>query len=958
MGHREFHALVAAVLLLAIGGCRSSPAPDAVLSTSSLEVRFNGKSGTFEVADQKAGLVLTDGVIRMKVAGRQIASTDPGLAFQIPESGNRKELVFRFWPDALVRIQIVSDSRIEMRTEGRIEGPATFTARGAMGADGRLAITKADRQADRNVLFTVLGPAQVSSARSLFDPSRDLALTAGSGGQCTWHAAEGWRLCASAASGELLASLEIHRNYYRDTLGIGYYTPMHKLTRWPTAPIVAMTWYGIEGWSGRPAQRKEWLYPQIDWVAEHLLPYAGPNLIFQFDDNYPLDDRSMRDLSDYVRSKGLVPGIWFTPFLVAPKDVAKQHPDWFIHDADGKTISTFGGVTYGGADQKDAATLNVTSAAAVENWYGMWWKKASETWNFEFFKIDGQPDVVNAYKKARDGGGIEGYRKGLEIARSIVGPAKFINGCWGIPLEAIGLVDGSRTGGDTGLDPHAMREVVRWNFLNNVAWWCDPDAAANLYKAPLEVVRLNAQARVLTGQQFLTDDIWVKVPSDVRRIWQLSFPMLDIRPVNLYEIADWQKYDLFDLRIARPWGTWDVVGLFNYGNQQTEKVLDLGRLALDGGDVHVFDYWQSTYLGKFAHNAKIARTLAPYEGQLFAVVPAVDDRPVLISTSRHLSQGGLDLEQVKWEREGGRWTVSGTSSHLVKGDPYELVFAGCRYDVAMASSPAGPVKIARGGGVTRVQLAPVQSGSAQWTISFEANSAARVDLLPASLGLSPGSVGELDIHSLGAKPVKFEASASDGRIRLSPVNGKLAGWPATAKLQVSVDRGDAEPGTSWSGHVKLEAEGQAPQQARVTVRQPLPENLAVRAKATASSIWNDNHQARFINDGDGSTRWNSRQGQKENCWVELTWEQEVEFDRVVMDECTDSGSRIGPWRLEAGGDGLEVIARGDGAGRNRLVKLEKPVRAKNLRLVIEKATETPTIWELQVFRWAKSNRNP
>ena len=29
----------------------------------------------------------------------------------------------------------------------------------------------------------------------------------------------------------------------------------------------------------------------------------------------------------------------------------------------------------------------------------MWWHKASETWNYDFFKIDGQPNVVEAYRK-------------------------------------------------------------------------------------------------------------------------------------------------------------------------------------------------------------------------------------------------------------------------------------------------------------------------------------------------------------------------------------------------------------------------------------------------------------------------------------------------------------------------------------------------------------------------------
>ena len=50
---------------------------------------------------------------------------------------------------------------------------------------------------------------------------------------------------------------------------------------------------------------------------------------------------------------------------------------------------------------------DMTNPDAVQSWYAMWWKKASETWNFDFFKIDGQPEVAAAYAKAANGGGLD-----------------------------------------------------------------------------------------------------------------------------------------------------------------------------------------------------------------------------------------------------------------------------------------------------------------------------------------------------------------------------------------------------------------------------------------------------------------------------------------------------------------------------------------------------------------------
>ncbi len=134
----------------------------------------------------------------------------------------------------------------------------------------------------------------------------------------------------------------------------------------------------------------------------------------------------------------------------------------------------------------------------------------------------------------------------------------------------------------------------------------------------------------------------------------------------------------------------------------------------------------------------------------------------------------------------------------------------------------------------------------------------------------------------------------------------------------------------------------------VRLRMPPPENLARKAKATASSEWPGGYQAARAIDGDGSTRWNSRDGDKDGCWLELRWEEPVELNHVVIDECMDFGHRIQAWRLDAGDEKLEAIARGKTAGSRHVVKLPKPITARRLRLTIEQADVVPTIWELEV----------
>ena len=937
--------LLAVTLLACAPGALAAAADDAAITVKDLTVRFDPETRSLRVADREAGTLVDRIVVKARVGGREVASDDKAL--RCTATAGQDELAVALEKAFTIKAAI-RDGALEIRVEGDLEGPAALGGRSGLGAGAIVARLQEAAKTDGNVLVTALGPAEVSGAASLFDPEKDLALTAGPADRARWARGDGWEVRSTAPAGRPLLILKVSPHYYRDTLGIKFYAPIAKVRRWPTAPVVAMTWYGIQAMNGRPAQTMERLKPHIDWVAEHLLPYAGTNLIFQLDDNYlQNDDRAMREISDYIRARGLVPGLWLTPFTVAPKAEAEKHPEWFLHDKAGKLIPTFGGVNWGGD-----FTLNVTNPQAVEAQFGMFWRKVSETWNYEFFKIDGQPEVAAAYAKSADGGGLDGYRRGLEIGRRLVGPEKFINACWGTPLEAVGRVNGSRTGGDTGYDPHAVSVVLEWNFLNNIAWYSDPDAAADLYKATVERARLNAQARVLTGQQFLTDDRWTQVPPAVRRVWQLSFPMLDIRPVNLYPIKEWRKYDVFDLRVAKPWGTHDVVGVFNYDGRPAEKVLDLARLPLEADEVHVFDFWASACVGRFRKDAKIPLSLAAWEGKLFSLTPAAGDRPVLVSTSRHASQGGLDLEQLAWRQDGPRWIATGRSSHLVKGDPYELVFAGGRYVAASAKSAAGETSLGYAAGAARAAIVPAAGGAAEWEVTLEPITGAMIDVEPTAIDLPVGGTREIEIRSLGPKPALFTVGASDARLRIAPERGELGPWPAKTRVAVSADVAGLELGKVLAAQVTVAAEGGQGRPAKVDVRvhAPRPENLARNAKARASSIWSAGYEPEKAIDGDGATRWNSRQGDTQGAWIELEWEKPIAIDRAVIDECTDWGERIQAWRLEAGDADLKEIARGQPMGREHAVDFPKTIEARRLRLVIEKSSETPTIWEIEVQR--------
>jgi hypothetical protein len=264
---------------------------------------------------------------------------------------------------------------------------------------------------------------------------------------------------------------------------------------------------------------------------------------------------------------------------------------------------------------------------------------------------------------------------------------------------------------------------------------------------------------------------------------------------------------------------------------------------------------------------------------------------------------------------------------------------------------AGTASVSHLGGIVRGRIEPAQDGRIDWDVWFSPEKEAQLQVAPAALEMGPDSSRKVEVASAGSKDIGWTVRRADPRITVLPPGGKLNAWPDRASFEVGIDPKGLEPGTTWDGSIEIDTGGGRPLiRIPVTYHVPPPENLALRAKARASSQWNLNYKADRANDGVRETRWNSRQGDVNGAWFELAWDKPIKFDRVVIDECTDYGPRIQAWRLEAGDKQLKEIARGAAAGRHHNIDLPQPIETKRLRLVIEKASTVPTIWELEVYR--------
>jgi hypothetical protein len=545
-----------------------------------------------------------------------------------------------------------------------------------------------------------LGPVQTPIAQGVFDPVKDEVR---------------------------LRDGTVKSNYYRDELDVPFYAPLDK-TRFPLPPSGMCTWYFY--YTRINEDEVKW---NAEWMAANLKDYGAQYV--QIDDGWQGSGASgsarnwdainrqrfpggMEALARHIKSLGLTPGIWLAPHGQNNDDVVRTNSGVFLLRPDGATASD----TWEGRFLVDPT--HPSSHTYLSNLFAR-----LAGWGYDYFKIDGQPIVVNEYGSKRefmhapsdDAAGL--YRKTLETIRSAIGPDRYLLGCWGIPLEGAGIMNGSRTGGDIVLGwggfQVALRPTLQYMFLHNIVWYSDPDVLIVRSPLTLDQARVWAALQGLTGQALMSSDRLMDLSEERVELLRRVYPAVDIRPLDLFPTERYKK--IWDLKVNHLGRNYDVVGVFNFGEDRKQQThLKWADLGLEPNQlVHVFDFWNKEYLG--AYEAGMIVETAPTSCRVLTLLPA-NGRIQLISTSRHMTQGWVDLQSLD-AGDSGR-TQKGVSK-VVKSDPYQLSFAfprGTNYVVARAVARTAtgelPVRIFNHQGWAAIQFTSPQTTEVTWEIEF------------------------------------------------------------------------------------------------------------------------------------------------------------------------------------------------------------------------------------------------
>ncbi len=111
----------------------------------------------------------------------------------------------------------------------------------------------------------------------------------------------------------------------------------------------------------------------------------------------------------------------------------------------------------------------------------------------------------------------------------------------------------------------------------------------------------------------------------------------------------------------------DVVALFNYSGKPATVSCGVDVIGLPKAERYVaFDFWANQFAPAFGQ--MLACELPPHSCRVLAIKP-VAPIPQLLSTSRHVTQGIVDVTGEQWDAAAR--TLSATS-RVVGNDPYEL----------------------------------------------------------------------------------------------------------------------------------------------------------------------------------------------------------------------------------------------------------------------------------------------
>jgi len=339
----------------------------------------------------------------------------------------------------------------------------------------------------------------------------------------------------------------------------------------------------------------------LDAIAANRLPLK----YIQIDDGYQAAmgdwletgkafEGGIKNVLKQIRDASFEPAIWVAPFVAEENSrVFKEHPDWFVRDANGQPLRS-DTVTFGGWRCGPWYALDGTNPEAQRHLENVF-RTLRQEWGCTYFKLDAN------FWGAIHGGRfydpkatrVEAYRQGMAAVLRGAGDA-FILGCNHPLWPSLGLIHGARSSNDINRSwdsfSHTTIETFNRNWQNGKLWWNDPDCILLTGKPSDDVFRFHATAICASGGMALSGDNLATTPPEKLDMLRKLLPptgiaasfqddtfrigVIDQKDRRLVCLFNWEdKPQSFDIELPYPCQVHEVWTNKKLGKQK-------GRLAI------------------------------------------------------------------------------------------------------------------------------------------------------------------------------------------------------------------------------------------------------------------------------------------------------------------------------------------------------------------------------------------
>ncbi len=600
----------------------------------------------------------------------------------------------------------------------------SFAGTVVFGEDPKQQVYAMSRKRKNNHLRCGLGPASDAQDDMLFDKQKDAAFFFAGARQPNIvfdYEKKAYTFCVEQSGVEELGfSIGILQNLYRDTYHI-HYAPAVKRGGYTGPPVGFMTWYAVmfeaseqvvlENAAVQAEKLKDFGADTIwvDWEWYHTgFEQTEPDC----DTFHPLESRYPNGLAhtaEEIKALGLVPAIWIGASHETRKtDFIREHPEAVLVER-----RSWCGPYW----------FDPTAPAYLEEFipevFGM-----LTDWGYRAIKWDALPRAIDYYDMYHERffdtakSTEAAMRNVVKKARETVGEDIYMLSCHGEGLRDTtmygDIFDAARIGADIFSWPEFGQNCVNRMFylypFHNVLQLLDPDNIVIREEFnTMEQARSRASFVSLAGTPLTFGDDLTRLPEERMEILRRTIPSMDVHTMDFESTAPDGDFVILELSVRTEWESYKVVDVCNMAQRKNCYTLHMQELGLEPETEYlVFDFWNNAFVGRIRNHVELA--FLPCESRVLAI-RKYTGVPQVVSTNRHVSQGGVDILGMRWEER--TWTLCGTSS-VVKEDAYRLSVY-----VPEGFVPEGEGLVPQGDGLFVCGVVPKETGRWEWRFQFQ-----------------------------------------------------------------------------------------------------------------------------------------------------------------------------------------------------------------------------------------------